>query len=50
MKTCLVKANANVIGTIDHGFIKSIYFFDLNVIRIEFTISAVEKKISYVRG
>lgn len=37
MKERLEKAGVDVIGVTDHGFIHSIYFFDPNGLRLEFT-------------
>ena len=34
----LQKAGVNVLGVTDHGFVQSIYFFDPNGLRLEFTI------------
>lgn len=35
----LVAAGIDVLGPTDHGFVKSVYFFDPNGIRLEFTTS-----------
>lgn len=40
MKTRLENCGISVIGTIDHGIVKSIYFFDPNGVRLEFTTRA----------
>ncbi|QCS65504.1 VOC family protein [Achromobacter denitrificans] len=37
IKDQLVRAGVDVIGPIDHGFVKSIYFFDPNGVRMEFS-------------
>lgn len=37
MKARLEANGVNVIGVTDHGFVKSIYFFDPNGVRLEFT-------------
>jgi glyoxylase I family protein len=37
MKTRLEANGVSVVGVTDHGFVKSIYFFDPNGIRLEFT-------------
>ena len=37
MKARLEANGGNVVGITDHGFVKSIYFFDPNGIRLEFT-------------
>lgn len=38
----LQAAGVDVLGPTDHGFVKSIYFFDPNGIRLEFTTSTAE--------
>lgn len=38
MRTRLQAAGVNVIGPVDHHFVKSIYFFDPNGFRLEFTV------------
>ena len=42
MKARLEANGINVVGVTDHGFVKSIYFFDPNGIRLEFTAETVE--------
>jgi len=37
MKARLEANGISVVGITDHGFVKSIYFFDPNGIRLEFT-------------
>jgi len=37
MKARLEANGVNVLGVTDHGFVKSIYFFDPNGVRLEFT-------------
>ena len=41
MKARLEAHGINVVGVTDHGFVKSIYFFDPNGIRLEFTAETV---------
>lgn len=41
MKQRLVANNISVIGPTDHGFVQSIYFFDPNGVRLEFTTQTV---------
>jgi len=41
MKARLEAHGINVLGVTDHGFVKSIYFFDPNGIRLEFTAETV---------
>ena len=43
MKDQLEKAGIDVVGVTDHGFIKSIYFFDPNGIRLEVTTRTKDK-------
>ena len=38
MRDRLREASVNVVGVTDHGFVESIYFFDPNGLRLEFTI------------
>lgn len=45
-KTRLQKAGIEVLGITDHGFVRSIYFFDPNGIRLEFTVDMEEEKVS----
>ncbi len=43
MKARLEAHGINVVGLTDHGFVKSIYFFDPNGIRLEFTAEIVSQ-------
>ena len=43
MKARLEAHGINVVGITDHGFVKSIYFFDPNGIRLEFTAETASK-------
>jgi len=43
MKARLEVHGINVVGITDHGFVKSIYFFDPNGIRLEFTAETATK-------
>ena len=40
MKTHLESHGISVLGITDHGFVKSIYFFDPNGVRLEFTANS----------
>lgn len=40
MKAHLESHGINVLGITDHGFVKSIYFFDPNGVRLEFTANS----------
>src|SRR5690606_11651709 len=42
----LVEAGVDVIGVTDHGFVRSIYFFDPNGIRVELTTDMEDTKVS----
>jgi catechol 2,3-dioxygenase-like lactoylglutathione lyase family enzyme len=44
MKARLEANGVNVVGITDHGFVKSIYFFDPNGIRLEFTAETVSQE------
>jgi catechol-2,3-dioxygenase len=44
MKERLIQFNIDVIGPVDHGFIKSIYFFDPNGIRLEYSVQTASKQ------
>lgn len=39
MRERLQKAGIDVVGVTDHGFVESIYFFDPNGLRLEYTIN-----------
>ncbi len=43
MKRRLQDAGVDVVGLTDHGFVRSIYFFDPNGIRVEFTTETATK-------
>ena len=45
-KRRLQDAGVEVLGVTDHGFVRSIYFFDPNGIRLEFTVDMEEEKAS----
>lgn len=45
-KSRLQQAGVEVLGVTDHGFVRSIYFFDPNGIRLEFTVDMEDEKIS----
>ena len=42
----LQQAGIEVLGVTDHGFVRSIYFFDPNGIRLEFTVDMGDENIS----
>jgi catechol-2,3-dioxygenase len=42
----LEQAGVEVLGVTDHGFVRSIYFFDPNGIRLEFTVDMDDENIS----
>ncbi len=44
MKARLEANGIKVLGVTDHGFVKSIYFFDPNGVRLEFTAETVERR------
>ncbi len=48
----LQKAGVDVVGVTDHGFVQSIYFFDPNGLRLEFTLptSTAEEDIAYEKN
>lgn len=52
MKLHLETHGINVLGVTDHGFVKSIYFFDPNGVRIEFTADSASagELMSYRKG
>lgn len=52
MKRRLEAAGVDVIGVTDHGFVKSIYFFDPNGFRLEFTVptGSSEQHAEYQAG
>jgi glyoxylase I family protein len=45
-KRKLEEAGVEVLGITDHGFVRSIYFFDPNGIRLELTVEMDEAKLS----
>ena len=45
-KTRLEAAGVEVLGVTDHGFVRSIYFFDPNGIRLEFTVDMEDENVS----
>ncbi len=47
----LQKAGVDVVGVTDHGFVQSIYFFDPNGLRLEFTLqtSSAEEDAAYAK-
>ena len=45
-KTRLEAAGVEVLGVTDHGFVRSIYFFDPNGIRLEFTVDMEDEHVS----
>jgi len=45
-KRRLQEAGVEVLGVTDHGFVRSIYFFDPNGIRLELTVDTTEGKVS----
>lgn len=45
-KTRLQAAGVEVLGITDHGFVRSIYFFDPNGIRLEFTVDMEDEHVS----
>lgn len=45
-RTRLVEAGVDVLGVTDHGFVRSIYFFDPNGIRLELTTDMEDTKVS----
>ncbi|MDX3894215.1 VOC family protein [Pusillimonas sp.] len=45
-KARLEQAGIEVLGVTDHGSMKSIYFFDPNGIRLEFTVDQVSDEVS----
>lgn len=45
-KQRLERAGIEVLGVTDHGFVRSIYFFDPNGIRLEFTVDMADENIS----
>lgn len=45
-KRRLQAAGVDVLGVTDHGFVRSIYFFDPNGIRMELTIDMQDTKVS----
>jgi len=46
MKARLEAAGVEVLGVTDHGFVRSIYFFDPNGIRLEFTVDMEDEHVS----
>lgn len=44
MKDHLVAQGVEVIGPVDHGFVRSIYFFDPNGVRLELTTQVVSSE------
>ena len=46
MKARLEANGVSVVGITDHGFVKSIYFFDPNGIRLEFTAETADQETS----
>tara|TARA_R110000868_G_scaffold10900_8_gene52751 strand:+ start:2230 stop:2781 length:552 start_codon:yes stop_codon:yes gene_type:complete len=42
-KKRLEEAGLDVVGVTDHGFVKSVYFFDPNGIRLEITCEVIDK-------
>lgn len=42
----LEAAGVEVLGVTDHGFVRSIYFFDPNGIRLELTVDMTDEKVS----
>lgn len=45
-KARLEKAGIDVLGVTDHGIMQSIYFFDPNGIRLEFTVDQAAEEVS----
>jgi catechol 2,3-dioxygenase-like lactoylglutathione lyase family enzyme len=45
-KQRLEAAGVEVLGPTDHGFLQSIYFFDPNGIRLEFTVEMTDGRVS----
>jgi catechol 2,3-dioxygenase-like lactoylglutathione lyase family enzyme len=49
MQTRLQQAGVDVIGVTDHGFVQSIYFFDPNGLRLEYTIRMAGREADAVQ-
>jgi catechol-2,3-dioxygenase len=45
-RQALLSAGVEVLGITDHGFVRSIYFFDPNGIRLELTIDVSDVQVS----
>jgi catechol 2,3-dioxygenase-like lactoylglutathione lyase family enzyme len=45
-KRKLEQAGVEVLGVTDHGFVRSIYFFDPNGIRLELTVDMEDERVS----